>query len=181
MTTVLCLLLAYLQPFGMPVIGQCGLVVVVGATLGCIVGAVCRRTANVVFWSVIGVILGYLAVLNAYVDAWTDTYAWPLVGAIAAAAAANVRPGKPFVRAATAAMTAAGLTAAYLVSTWSLELSFSAELVCAVLGGSILGLATEVTDELEAIFHLPRSAMAVGLIGVALAGHRIATSYITGW
>jgi len=179
--TVACLLLAYLRPFGTDCVERCAVVMMLGAAIGLSVGAVSRRTADVVFWSMTGAALGYLAVLNAYVYHWSEIHVWPMVGALSGAMAAMVDPSKPFSRMIAGMLTAATLVAVYLAAAFGLQSSFSAELLCAVLGGAVLGLGAALVTWIEEQVSVPRSALAIGLTAAAISGHWIATSSVANW
>ena len=179
--TVSCLLIAYLRPLGVLAVGRCGLVVLMGAVLGCIVGAMTRRPGDTLFWSVMGAVAGYLAVLSAFVYHWTGTHVWPIVGALSGAAAVVPPPTRPFLRMFAAGATAAALILAYQLALFGSEPKSAAELLCAALGGAMLGLASEIAGWFEARISVSRSAIAIGVVRALIAGHWLAVHFIPGW
>ena len=152
-----------------------------GGVLGWLVGTLTRRTGDTLFWSVMGAVAGYLAVLSAFVYHWTGTHVWPIVGALAGAAAVVPPPARPFLRMLAGGTTAAALTLTYQLGVFGWEPKSAAELFCAALGGAILGLATEIAGWFEGRTSLSRSAIAIGVVTVLIAGHWLAAHFIPGW
>jgi hypothetical protein len=106
---------------------------------------------------------------------------WPMVGALSGAVAARINPGKPFSRMIAGMLTATTLVAMYLAATFGLQSSFCAQLLCANLGGAVLGLSAALVSWIEEQVSVPRSALAIGLTAAAISGHWIATSSLTNW
>ena len=84
---------SYIRTFSPATVARFGLVATLAIVVGGLIGLLAGRFSAAVFWSGIGVVGGYLAVVHASLFHWTNEYAWPLMGGIVGAAAAACGDG----------------------------------------------------------------------------------------
>lgn len=152
----------------------------VALPIGCLFGAAKGKLADVAFWTAIGVAFGYLTVVRADTFDWTGVYVWPVIGAMVGAAAALCRDGRPFRRVSCCALAAVGMAAVYEFGRFGFRADLIADLVCATLGGALMGLGVELVRRYEARTAIPRHCLAVELIAAAILCHVMAITYIPG-
>ncbi|HUT88483.1 MAG TPA: hypothetical protein VMY37_03245 [Thermoguttaceae bacterium] len=177
---MLALLFGYLRPFGPDAVAVCGLVVLVAALVGGIAGAVAGRNPDTLFWSVIGAVFAYLAVVGFALYHWSSAYIWPLVGMAAGTTVGAFGQGRPVRRMAFGSLAATAVFASYVLLLFGLNPDLGYELLCAVLGGALLGLVAEIAERFEKRTAIPRYVLATALVVAAILGHWIVPRVIPG-
>ncbi len=180
MFVLVAVLLSYLRPYGLPDMVRCSLLLVAALLCGGLMGLVARRLADALFWSAIGSICGYLAVLGAPLNHWTAQYFWPLAGGIVGATAACCGEGRRIRRAACCLLVGLGLVALYELSFFGFSGDRVAELVCAAGGSVLLALVVELAGRFEKYTAIPRHFLAIGFVLLAIAAHWAARKIIPG-
>jgi hypothetical protein len=179
-TLLLALLFGYLRPYGAGAVATCGLVVLIAALVGGLGGAVAGKNLDPMFWSVIGAVFAYLAVVGFALYHWSSQYVWPLVGMVAGTTVGAIGQGRPVRRMAFGSLAATAVFAIYMLLLFGLNPDLGYELLCAALGGALLGLLVEIVERFERTTSIPRYLLAVGFVVAAILGHWIVPRIIPG-
>ncbi len=180
MFVVVAVFLSYIRSFGAETIPKFGLVATLALLLGGAIGLVAHRFSTAVFWSGIGVVGGFLAVIHAAMPHWSAEHVWPLVGGLVGATAAVCGDGRPMRRMFWSAAVGLAAVSLYSLSLFGFRRDQVAELICAALGGALAGLGVELASRFEKRTAIPRHFFALGLVVLAIAGHWIAVRVIPG-
>jgi hypothetical protein len=177
---IVAVFLSYIRTFGAETIPKFGLVATVALLVGGVIGLLAHRFQAAVFWSGIGVVGGYLAVVHSAMPHWSAEYAWPLVGGLVGATAAVCGDGKPWRRMFCSAAVGLAAVSIYSLSFFGFRRDQVADLICAAIGGALAGLAVDLASRFEKRTAVPRHFFALGLVILAIAGHWIAVKLIPG-
>ena len=181
LTATVGMVLAYLRAFEAGETLRGVVAVGVGLLVGALAAAMTRRTADALYWAVLGALAAFLCAAGYDVIHPSFRYGWMFVGAVAGAGGGVTAPGRPLrsilvggmgggVVLGTFALALPGLTGAALV-----------EVGCAVISGALLGAVIEVICWVESRRRIPRYVTAAGLMFAVIAGNVAAKFLIPGW
>jgi len=174
---VVALLLGYLRLFGVESVAKCAVLTAVALVLGGLVGARAGKLGDALFWSAIGAVFGFLAILGDVSYHWILPYAWPLVGGLTGATAAICPDGRLARRMMCCALVAWALISVCFVLAITFQPVMLADLLCAALGGALMAVAVEMAGRFERYTSLPRHLLATGFVLVGITGHWLAFHY----
>jgi hypothetical protein len=177
---IVAVFLSYIRSFGPETIPKFGLVAVLALLLGGLIGLAAHRFSTAVFWSGIGAVGGYLAVVHAAMPHWSAEYVWPLVGGLVGATAAACGDGRPVRRMIACAAVGLAAVSLYTLSLFGFRREAIADLICAAIGGALAGLGVDLASRFEKRTAVPRHFFALGLVVLAIAGHWTVTKIFPG-
>jgi hypothetical protein len=180
MFVVVAVFLSYIRSFGPETIPKFGLVAAISLLVGGLIGLLARRFSAAVFWSGIGVVGGYLAVVHAALPHWSEEFVWPFVGGLVGATAAACGDGRPWRRMLASAVVGLAAVSLYTLTVLGLRRDAVAELSSATIGGALAGLGVDLASRFEKWTSIPRHFFALGLVVLAIAGHWIVTKIVPG-
>ena len=155
-------------------VGKFALVATAAIVLGGLIGWAAGRFSAAVFWSGIGVVAGYLAIVHASLYHWTNEYAWPLSGGLVGATAAVCGDGHVKRRMFWCAAVWLGLVSIYELSFFGFKRDLMFDPICAAIAGALFGLGIDLATRFEKWSSIPRHFFALGLILIGIAGHWVA-------
>jgi hypothetical protein len=171
MFVVVAVFLSYIRTFGPEAVARFGIVGPAAMIVGGVIGLVAGRFSAAVFWSGIGVVGGYLAVVHASLYHWSNEYVWPLTGGIVGATAAICGDGHVKRRMFYCSLVWTALVTVYELPLFGLQRELIADPFCAALAGALFGLGVDLAMRFERFTSIPRHFFALGLILFAIAGH----------
>ncbi len=178
------LVLAYLRMFDRDEMLS-GLVAIgIGLAVGGFVGAVVRRLADTMYWSLLGALFAFVCTagydLLFLFHPWLH-YGWMLIGAAAGACGGARTPGRPAI-----SMLAGGFVGGAVLGTFALVFTqapsdFVLEVAFAAIVGAMLAAVIEIIYWVERRNDLPRYVTATGLLFAVIAGNVTAKFVLPGW
>jgi len=180
MFVVVAVFLGYVRTFNAEHVGRFVVVATVALFVGGVIGLVARRVSAAMFWTGIGVVGGYLAVVHPPLVHWSQEYAWPLMSGIAGAVAAVCGDGNLRRRMAAPALVWLALVIVYDLSVFGISGDWIAEPICAFLCGLLAGLGVDLASRFEKWTSIPRHFFALGLVLLAIGGHWLTIRTIPG-
>ena len=122
----------------------------------------------------------YLSVAGVVIIHWSSPYVWALVGAVSGATVGATSRGtlRGLVVGGVAGSTIMGI---YVVALFGLNLEFFYEVICAALGGSLMGGLVEGVHRAEKRAAIPRTVMAAVLVLAVIIGNLVARWIVPGW
>jgi hypothetical protein len=171
MFVVVAVFLSYVRTFGPEAVGKFVVVATLALVIGGLIGLATGRFSAAVFWSGIGVVGGYLAIVHTCLYHWTNEYAWPLTGGLVGATAAVCGDGRLKRRMICCALVWLGLVVVYEVPFFGFNRDLIADPFCAALAGALFGLGVDLATRFERFTSIPRHFFALGLVLLAIAGH----------
>jgi hypothetical protein len=173
--------LAYLRSFQEKELAM-GLVAAgIGLVVGLIAGFLGKRTADTIYWSILGGLFAFLCSVG--YDLFHPSYqvGWMLVGAASGAAASLSAPGHPLRSMFVSSIVGGAVLGSFAFYTPGFPGEAMLEVVCALIAGGLLGAAIEAVFWAERRNRISRHAIATGLILSVICGNIIAKTWIPWW
>jgi hypothetical protein len=173
MFVVVAVFLSYIRMFGPLAVAHFGFVATLALLLGGLIGWLSGRFSAAVFWSGIGVVGGYLAVVHTCLNHKSDEYVWPLSAGLVGATAAACGDGNVKRRMICCSLVWLGLVSIYEIPCFGFQRELIFDPICATLAGALAGLGVDLASRFEKYTSIPRHIFALGLILLAIAGHSL--------
>ena len=170
LTFTAAMTLAYARLFGDRALLVMIMTPAVALPIGAGIGSFTRRTADSIYWSIVGALLGAACVVAAPVDELTTCF-WPLLGAVAGGYTAASQSKVTFITLLKAAVAGAVLVALFQSPFPMGADEFLVDLALAPAVAVGLAVLIQIVEWLRAKYHSSRDAWAAGLIFAVIAGN----------